>query len=854
MIRLLRFKTSTTKWILRSIHRFSMLIVGLIFGVQASEFLVIRQDQKARDLHRLDSLNLLSYVTIMIIIVCTIWLFKHRRVRFLHDFFHETGLAISYGLIVGALIRYSGSDTKVSQLRVSPKDEDDSSMNITSDVPPDMLWITFDVPRVVWSLPNNYKITFANETSLTEQKSYAYIFKGELFNPKTDSTIPQNQHFSEKATFDPEIFFNLILPVIVFNAGYSLKKKSFFRNLGPIIVYAFIGTTISCFVVGIVLYLVKYLMPITMREFTFSDCLYFGAIISATDPVTVLAIFTDLHVDVKLNALVFGEAIFNDVVSIVLASLIEKFKEHISSGFIYAISNAATYFLNIFLFSLLEGAFFGCITALVTKHTRLFDHPLLESTLFFLMSYASFLLAEVLELSGIISVLFCGICQAHYTYNNLSPESRTRTKQLFAMANFIAENFIFAYIGVSMFTFPQHLWNTGFILTTFVAIIIGRALNVYPLSYLMNFGGRNKIPTEFQHILFFSGLRGAMAFALAIRNTLTAPRRLMLTATSIISIVSVIFCGCTIQPLLHYFQIATNVDESHSLDDVLDQQQQQQPGTSNDQQPKGGFDGFRRRTDSISSDLITPTDDITITNHNQISIQNPNHHQNEYEKAWLVRKWYNFDVNFMKPLLTHSRPTLLETMPKFCEPLSRILTSTQQLEIKDDFTGSETGIEHQKMNIMSLNNELHTDNNYYRHPHHQQQQQQQNQEDTKLNPFTNRKNYFDYNNLQNNNRTNYFPAPSPSSSTTTTTMMNDANITGSGSSTVAEIIPKSLNVRKKHSPSPSSQSSSSTSKLSPKNGKSGQLNKSQLPSQKTNNRPISSTDSTSQIFLLDDQK
>ena len=152
-----------------------------------------------------------------------------------------------------------------------------------------------------------------------------------------------------------------------------------------------------------------------------------------------------------------------------------------------------------------------------------------------------------------------------------------------------------------------------------------------------------------------------------------------------------------------------------------------------------------------------------------------------------------------------------------------------------------------QMNIMSLNNELHTDNNYYRHPHHQQQQQQQNQEDTKLNPFTNRKNYFDYNNLQNNNRTNYFPAPSPSSSTTTTTMMNDANITGSGSSTVAEIIPKSLNVRKKHSPSPSQSSSSSTSKLSPKNGKSGQLNKSQLPSQKTN-RPISSTDSTVCFF------
>nr|XP_046911145.1 sodium/hydrogen exchanger 9-like isoform X2 [Dermatophagoides farinae] len=802
--------TTTRSW-LRYVHHLFILIIGFIIGVQTSEFLVIRQDQKAREIHRLDSLNLLSYVTIMIIIVCTVWLFKHKRVRFLHDFFHETGLAIIYGLIVGAIIRYSGSDTKVSQLRVSPKDE---TVNLTSDAPPDMLWITFDVPKFVWNLPLHYKITMSNETSSTEQRSYAYVFKGELFNPKTDSTMPQNQHFSEKATFDPEIFFNLILPVIVFNAGYSLKKKSFFRNLGAIIVYAFIGTTISCFVVGLVLYMVKYLMPITMKEFNFTDCLYFGAIISATDPVTVLAIFTDLRVDVKLNALVFGESIFNDVVSIVLASLIEKFKEHISSGFFFAISNAATYFLNIFFFSLIQGAFFGCITALLTKHTRLYDHPLLESSLFLLMSYASFLLAEVLELSGIVSVLFCGICQAHYTYNNLSQESRIRTKSLFAMANFIAENFIFAYIGVSMFTFPQHLWNTGFILTTFVAIIIGRALNIYPLSYLLNLGRTNKIPTEFQHILFFSGLRGAMAFALAIRNTLTAPRRLMLTATSMISIISIIFCGCTIQPLLHYFQISTNVDESHPNDDVQ--------GTSNSQQQQPssqGFNGLRQRSGSFSSELITPTDDISISNHNQIT-NNRNHmdHQNAYEKAWLVRKWYNFDVNFMKPLLTHSRPSLMETMPQFCLPISRLLTSTQQLNDKDEFLGTETThSDNQKMDIMFLNNELH-----------------QNHEETKLDPYSQRRNYFDYNQLQNNNNNN----------NNNTSNGNNNNLFTNNNSiptttTVAEIIPKTLNVQQKQSPSSSSSSATTMNK-----------NRNKSPINSTNR--ISFTDSSSRKFLFDD--
>lgn len=180
-----------------------------------------------------------------------------------------------------------------------------------------------------------------------------------------------------------------------------------------------------------------------------------------------------------------------------------------------------------------------------------------------------------------------------------------------------------------------------------------------------------------------------MAFALAIRNTLTAPRRLMLTATSMISIISIIFCGCTIQPLLHYFQISTNVDESHPIDD-------NSQGTSNGPQQRG-FNGFRQRSGSFSSDLITPTDDVTISNHNQHTNRNQLDHQNSYEKAWLVRKWYNFDVNFMKPLLTHSRPSLMETMPQFCLPLTRLLTSTQQLNDKDEFLGSETTAEHQKV-------------------------------------------------------------------------------------------------------------------------------------------------------------
>ncbi|CAG2108816.1 unnamed protein product, partial [Medioppia subpectinata] len=532
--------------------------------------------------------------------------------------------------------------------------EHNYTANNSQLLPPDALWIKFNVPvgdhNAMTPAPvvtNTSGPTPVGPTGTSVERYYAYVFKGELINRYDEKA---DRQISEKATFDPEIFFNIILPPIIFNAGYSLKRRFFFRNLGAIMAYAFIGTTISCFIVGSIMRVLVSLMPETLKEFSFNDCLYFGAIISATDPVTVLAIFNDLHVDVTLYALVFGESILNDAIAITLAGSIDSFAKHYNLGFVAAVFRAFGNFVYIFVLSFLQGSFIGCATALLTKFTKLCDFPLLESSLFVLMSYSTFLMAEALELSGIVAVLFCGICQAHYTFNNLSDESRSRTKSIFELCNFIAENFIFTYIGVSMFTFPRHLWSFWFIIFAFLAIAAGRALNVYPLSIILNFGRQNKIPINFQHVLFFSGLRGAMAFALAIRNTITEPRRLMLTSTSLISIVTVIVCGGCTPALLQQLRVPVGVEEAEH--EMLQ------------------FSGVRRSGSAQTpQDLRSPS----------ITGGQDGPTRSAYEKAWLVRKWYNFDVRFMKPLLTHSRPSLMDTLPDCCLPLARLLTTTQQM-------------------------------------------------------------------------------------------------------------------------------------------------------------------------------
>ncbi|XP_030376966.1 sodium/hydrogen exchanger 6 isoform X1 [Scaptodrosophila lebanonensis] len=611
----------------------------------------IALDAKATLNHRIDSLNLLVYTFLLTLTVLTIWLFKHHRVSWLH----ETGLAVIYGLIVGAIIRYAGASTTLVHMQVEPQ----GTPTYHEKLPPDTLWF-------------KYPVNQTNSTRLPEGiKTYAYVFRGQVYD------VDENE-IDLKATFDPEVFFNIILPPIIFHAGYSLKKKYFFRNLGAILMFAIVGTTLSAFLIGGFMYGCVKLMPKYLSSsFTFLDTLYFGALISPTDPLTILAIFHDLHVDVNLYALVLGESVLNDAVAIVLSGAIQNYGEHYSNtgefettAFLRSMSD----FFSIFILSLLIGAIMGCFTALLTKFTRVRDFPLLESALFVLMSYSTFLLAEATELTGVVAVLFCGICQAHYTYNNLSESSRQRTKQIFDLLNFLAENFIFSYIGVSMFTFPKHHFDAGFIVTAFICAAIGRAVNVYPLSWLLNIKRKPKISSNFQHMLFFAGLRGAMSFALAIRNTVSDARQTMLTATSLIVIFTVIIQGGAANFLLNWLKIPVGVDDeteqlnNYQVHSVYNSMDNSHPPPDAE---AGGGRGKTRLSSGADSNLDTPIDG---------SVPGVGaRRRNSHEKAILARIWGNFDTKYMKPLLTHSRPTLLETLPVCCNPIARLLTTTQQL-------------------------------------------------------------------------------------------------------------------------------------------------------------------------------
>ncbi|OQV21402.1 Sodium/hydrogen exchanger 9 [Hypsibius exemplaris] len=605
----------------------------------------IRADEHLMEGHRMDSLNILIYLMLLSLTVVTVWIFKHRRFQYIH----ETGLAIFYGLIVGAIIRYASPAGEVSHLRVVPEFIPPSTdttplgaINLSSMTdatgksspgaveesnpgPPDTVWLLSEVKK---------------SGGVRENKTFAYALRGEVLNAGENKET--GKLLQQKATFDPEVFFNIILPPIIFSAGYSMKRRHFFKNFGAIFTFAILGSTISVLVVAAICFAFTRLMP--ALAFTFNDCLFFGAIISSTDPVTILAVFHDIRVDVTLHALVFGESALNDAVAIVFANSVQSYAYYRkgeafdTTAFFKAFGN----FFSVFLGSASIGAALGSATALLTKFTRLADFPLLETALFVLMSYSTFLIAEAAELTGIVAVLFCGIFQAHYTYNNLSRESQDHSKFSFELLSFLAENFIFCYIGVSMFTFPYHYWSIPFIMVAFLAVILGRICNIYPLSALLNLGRKRKIPLNFQHMIFFSGLKGAISFALAIRNTVTPARQAMLTATSVIVIISVTVAGGAAGPLLNFLRIPTGVTE----------------------------DAEKRLSRSVSSS--------SVSNRAGQEYGSASHPSATTDRTWAAKLWRSFDVSYMKPLLTHSRPTLMDTLPDCCSPVARFLTSSRQ--------------------------------------------------------------------------------------------------------------------------------------------------------------------------------
>lgn len=217
-----------------------------------------------------------------------------------------------------------------------------------------------------------------------------------------------------------------------------------------------------------------------------------------------------------------------------------------------------------FSVSLLIGVLIGILVALLLKHTHIRRYPQIESCLILLIAYESYFFSNGCHMSGIVSLLFCGITLKHYAYYNMSRRSQITIKYIFQLLARLSENFIFIYLGLELFTEVELVYKPLLIIVAAISICVARWCAVFPLSQFVNWIYRVKtirsmsgitgenisvpdeIPYNYQMMTFWAGLRGAVGVALALG--IQGEYKFTLLATVLVVVVlTVIIFGALLQ-------------------------------------------------------------------------------------------------------------------------------------------------------------------------------------------------------------------------------------------------------------------------------------------------------------------
>jgi len=402
--------------------------------------------------------------------------------------------------------------------------------------------------------------------------------RGATHIPGCSSVNGESEHFAFP-TFTPKLFFLILLPPIILESSYSLYDRTFADNLATVLFYAVIGTVFNTFVIGLTLIFLVEMELIGSVKVAAEDsiawwsgpfhklqpteCLVFSSLISAVDPVAVLAIFQEVGINKDLYFLVFGESLLNDAVTVVLYTMMVAFStmEHISGE---QIALGIASFFTVSFGGLSIGIVCGLITALITRTT---SHVRVVEPLAVLgMAYFSYLSAELFHFSGIISTIGCGLVQAHYSFANISHKSYTTVKYFIKMISSTSDAIIFLFLGMVLFN-DVHQWDTGFVFWTLFLCFTTRFIGVVLLTAVANRFRLKPIDLQEQFIMAYGGLRGAVSFSLVemLEPSAVRPRQMFVTTTLAVILFTVFVQGGTIKPLVRLLHIQMESKKTRHL-------------------------------------------------------------------------------------------------------------------------------------------------------------------------------------------------------------------------------------------------------------------------------------------------
>jgi CPA1 family monovalent cation:H+ antiporter len=348
-------------------------------------------------------------------------------------------------------------------------------------------------------------------------------------------------HWLPVVVMTPELILLIFLPTLLFEASWNLPIETLKSSYKPVALLATAGVVLSCVIVGCML---NGLMGLDFRV-----ALLFGAMISATDPISVLALFKRLNVDRRLHTILEGESLLNDGTAVVLFQI---FLASLLVGGDLSWAQIAVNFFGITFGGALIGAVIGF---LASKITKFFDDHLLETTLTVLVAYGSYILAEHLHVSSVISVLSAGMVMGTLgSRTGMSASTRFAVESFWEYSAFIAESLVFLLIGMQI-KFDLLVKYLPFIGAGILAILVARFLVVFCLCPLVSTKS-HPIPSTWRHLLFWGGLRGSLCMALALSLPKTFPDREMIVVTTFgVVLFTLLVPGLTMEPLVKLLRL-----------------------------------------------------------------------------------------------------------------------------------------------------------------------------------------------------------------------------------------------------------------------------------------------------------
>lgn len=343
-----------------------------------------------------------------------------------------------------------------------------------------------------------------------------------------------NVAFVPKIALTQELIFTALLPPLIFEAAIALPWRPLRRDLAVILTIATVGVVLALVVTAAGMHL--------LAGWAWAPALAFGVLISATDPVSVVATFKEHGVGGRLKLLVEAESLFNDGTAAVAFGLVLA----AAGGATLGPADAVARLLSTVVIGIGCGA--GVALLMLAVAGRATDH-LVEITFTTIAAWGSFLLAEHFHASGVLATLVAGLIIGNRMERAITDHGREAIEAFWEYVAFVANSLVFLMIGFEVRQ-QDFAANWRAVAVAIVVVLVGRMVAVYPLAALFSRSSARVTPAH-QHLLVWGGLRGALALALALGLPEGFPGREGIVAAAFgVVAFSVLLQGLTMRPLL----------------------------------------------------------------------------------------------------------------------------------------------------------------------------------------------------------------------------------------------------------------------------------------------------------------